>query len=87
MPVQNYNTSLIIKYKKKENTVGFYKNAMKNKREAASFRFQYCETYINKLIFQETAVVCSQSKFFLQQNILTETHMYIVQNNINYSKL
>jgi len=51
MPVQNYNTSLIVKYKKKVNTVGLYKNAMENKREATSCRFQHCETYINKLIF------------------------------------
>jgi len=81
MPVQNYNTSLIIKYRKKVNTVGLYKNAMENKREATSCWFQYCETYLNKLIFQEIVVVCSQSKFFLQQNILTVTHMNIIQNN------
>jgi len=86
MPVQNYNTSLI-KYKENVNTVGLYKNAMENKREATSCRFQYCEMYINKVIFQEIVVVCSQSKFFLQQNVLTETHMNIVQNNRNYSKL
>jgi hypothetical protein len=80
------HTSLI-KYNKKVNTVGSYNNAMENKREATSCRFQYNETYINKIIFQEIVLLCSQSKFFLQQNVLTETHMNTVYNNGNYSKL
>jgi len=53
MPVQNYDTSLIIKYKKKVNTVGLYNNAMENKREATSCRFQYCESTLTNLYFRK----------------------------------
>lgn len=54
----------LIKYNKKVNTAGSHNNAMENKWDATSYRFQYYGTHINKIIFCETVVVCSQSKFF-----------------------